>query len=35
MAQKQQDPADTLQGILIFTSESPDPALKDLHHWQH
>lgn len=34
MAQKQQDPADMLQGSIIFTSEAPDPALKDLCHWQ-
>lgn len=34
MTQKQQDPPDMLQGSLIFTSEAPDPALKDLCHWQ-
>lgn len=33
-AQKQQGPADTLQGSFIFTSSAPDPALKDLQHWQ-
>lgn len=33
-AQKKQGPADTLQGIFIFTTSAPDPALKDLQHWQ-
>lgn len=34
-AQKQQGPADTLQGSFIFTSSALDPALKDLQHRQH